>query len=88
MIKFGCCSFNFVGLDLEQSLRTIRGMGIHYADIGVMGADAQVDQLQAAAQPEAVGAKLNEVAQEIEIECVGNRGHRFRLNVTEIRRMG
>jgi sugar phosphate isomerase/epimerase len=67
MIKFACCSFNFIGLDLEQSLRTIRGMGIHHADIGVMGADAHVNQLQAAAQPEAVGTKLNEMAQQIEI---------------------
>lgn len=67
MIKLGCCSFNFIGLNLEQSLRTIRGMGIHNADIGVMGADAHVNQLQAAAQPQEVGTQLKKLAQEIEI---------------------
>ena len=67
MIKFACCSFNFIGLDLAQSLRTIRGMGIRHADIGVMGTDAQVNQEQATARPEAVGTQLNEMAQEIEI---------------------
>tara|TARA_Y100000588_G_C14182738_1_gene894398 strand:+ start:741 stop:1586 length:846 start_codon:yes stop_codon:yes gene_type:complete len=67
MIKLGCCSFNFIGLNLEQSLRSIRGMGIHHADIGVMGADAHINQLQAAAQPQEVGGQLKDLAREIEI---------------------
>jgi sugar phosphate isomerase/epimerase len=67
MIKFGCCSFNFIGLDLEESLRLISGMGFRYADIGVMDADSHVNQLQAASQPQVVGTQLRELAQKLEI---------------------
>ena len=68
MIKFACCSFNYIGFNLEQSLRTIRGMGIHHADIGVMGADAYVNQLQAAT----IVAELLERQWEgvISMECI------------------
>lgn len=70
MIQFGCCTFNFVGMELEPSLRLIRGMGFTRADIEVVSSRAQVNQLEAAAEPEKVGERLRNLAHDIGIELV------------------
>ena len=67
MIEIGCCALSFVGLGNEESLGLIRGMGFKYADVEVISSKAQVNQLEAAAEPERVGTALHELAASLEL---------------------
>ena len=67
MIEIGCCAFNFKGLRNDESLRLIRGMGFKYADVEVVSSKAQINQLQAAAEPDRVGSELRELAAALEL---------------------
>ena len=44
-----------------------RGMGFKYADIGAPSSVAQINQLEAAAEPERIGAELRELAASLEL---------------------
>ena len=68
MIEFGCCSLNFEGMDLKSTLRLIAGLGFKYADVEVCGSTAQVNQLEAAAEPERVGETLRSLGEEIGLQ--------------------
>ena len=67
MIKIGCCAFNFIGMGNEESLRLVRGMGFEYADIEAISSQAQINQLEAAAEPERVGAEVRDLAASLEL---------------------
>ena len=67
MIEIGCCAFNFIGMGNEESLRLVRGMGFEYADIEAISSQAQINQLEAAAEPERVGAEVRDLAASLEL---------------------
>ena len=67
MIEFGCCALNFIGLNNEESLRLIRGMGFKYADVEVVSSKAKISQLGAAADPQKVGTAIRELAASLEL---------------------
>ena len=67
MIEIGCCAFNFIGMGNEESLRLVRGMGFRYSDIEAISSDAQINQLEAAAEPERMGSEIRDLAARLEL---------------------
>jgi sugar phosphate isomerase/epimerase len=58
MIQVGCCSFDFGWLSLDESLKLIADIGFDHADIGAHGPSAQVNQEEAATEPDRKGAEI------------------------------
>ena len=68
--KFSCCALNFLGMDLEDSIRLVRGLGFIYAEIEIVSSKAQVNQLETADKPDEFGLYLRNLANEIGIALV------------------
>ena len=67
MIEIGCCTFNFIGMGNEEGMRLVKNMGFKYTDIEATSSKAQINQLEAAAEPERVGAELRDLAASLEL---------------------
>jgi sugar phosphate isomerase/epimerase len=70
MIRIGCCSFCLGGLDLEESLRLCRSIGFKHVDVSAadIGPGAQVDQQEAAADPDKHAKRVLNLAEKYELE--------------------
>ena len=71
MIRIGCCSFCFGGLDLDASLGLCRTLGFRHVDVSAadVGPKAQVDQQVAVSDPEGQARRASEISV-IKIEFV------------------
>jgi sugar phosphate isomerase/epimerase len=70
MIRIGCCTFIFGGLDLAESFRLCRVLGFRHVDVSAadIGPKAHVDQQEAAARPEECARRVRELAAQNELE--------------------
>jgi sugar phosphate isomerase/epimerase len=61
MLRLGCCSQNFRGLDLEDCVRLTSGMGFKYINIGAFQENFPVPPLKILAEPEKTGTEIRSV---------------------------
>ena len=60
MLEVGCCSFNFRGLSLEDSLSLTSGMGFQKIGIGAFSEDSQVHPSDILSNPKGTGKRVRD----------------------------